>query len=339
VTNAGDDTVSFFVNNADDTGTFTAGAVIDDTFNMPSAIVSADFGSGSGADLAIANEGSNEVDIIDNTATPIATVPVGANPVALIDVRDLDDDKDLDLVTANFGGDSVTVIINEGLGVFTPLPDIPVGPDPVDLAVGDLNFDGFTDIITANSADGTVTILLNLGPPDGPGPVFSVPITLDAGIAPTSVDAVDLDSDMDLDLVVAGEDPVAGPALLLLENQIIPSGFLTFADAVPVIIDADPQSVLHGDFNDDGPPDLVTVNIDGDQKTGGSVTVLINTVFPCPGDFNEDGEVGFGDILAIIGLWGPCGVGITCPGDLNFNGVVGFGDILFVISNWGPCVE
>ncbi|MCP3902865.1 MAG: hypothetical protein GY715_04440, partial [Planctomycetes bacterium] len=305
---------------------------------MPSAIVTGEFGAGAGLDFAVANEGSSEVDIIGNPLTPIATVTVGLNPVAL-DVRDLDDDRDLDLVSANIGGDSITAIINEGGGVFTAQTDVPVGLDPVDLATGDLNLDGRPDIITANSADGTITIVLNLGPPDGSGVVFSAQPPLDAGIQPTSVDAVDLDGDLDLDIVVAGEDPIAGPALLILENQLIPSGFFTFADPQPVTIGADPQYVLNGDFNDDGPPDLVTVNIDADQPTGGSVTVLINAVFPCPGDFNEDGAVGFGDILALIGLWGPCGIGITCPGDLNFDGSVGFADILFVISNWGPCVE
>ncbi|MHC5113258.1 MAG: FG-GAP-like repeat-containing protein [Planctomycetota bacterium] len=338
VTNRFDSTVSFFINNADDTGTFMAGPVVGGTFDMPSAIVAGEFGAGAGLDFAVANEGDSTVDIIGNPLTPIASVNVGSNPVAL-DVRDLDDDRDLDLVSANIGGDSITAILNEGGGVFTAQTDVPVGLDPVDLAIGDLNLDGNPDVITANFADGTVTILLNLGPPDGSGLVFAAPITLNAGTQPTSVDAVDYDSDNDLDLVVAGEDPIAGPALLLIENEIIPSGFLTFADPQPIVIGADPQYVLNGDFNDDGPPDLVTVNIDDDQKTGGSVTVLINEIFPCPGDFNEDGAVGFGDILALIGLWGPCGVGITCPGDLNFDGAVGFGDILFVIANWGPCQE
>ncbi|MCP3906197.1 MAG: DUF11 domain-containing protein, partial [Planctomycetes bacterium] len=80
VTNAGNDTVSFFVNNADDTGTFTAGPVVGGTFDMPSAIVTGEFGAGAGLDFAVANEGSSEVDIIGNPLTPIATVTVGLNP-------------------------------------------------------------------------------------------------------------------------------------------------------------------------------------------------------------------------------------------------------------------
>jgi polyhydroxybutyrate depolymerase len=56
---------------------------------------------------------------------------------------------------------------------------------------------------------------------------------------------------------------------------------------------------------------------------------------PCPGDVDGSDDVGFGDILAIIGAWGPCGV--PCPEDLSGNGSVDFADILAVIAAWGPC--
>ncbi|MCP3905036.1 MAG: hypothetical protein GY715_15540 [Planctomycetes bacterium] len=57
---------------------------------------------------------------------------------------------------------------------------------------------------------------------------------------------------------------------------------------------------------------------------------------PCPADLNGDGDVGFGDILAVIGAWGPCA---CCPEDLDGSGDVGFGDILEIIGNWGPCPQ
>jgi hypothetical protein len=51
------------------------------------------------------------------------------------------------------------------------------------------------------------------------------------------------------------------------------------------------------------------------------------------GDANGDGMFGFGDILVVIGQWGPC-TG-CCVGDIDGNGSVGFEDILAVIANWG----
>ncbi|MCP3904164.1 MAG: hypothetical protein GY715_11075 [Planctomycetes bacterium] len=56
----------------------------------------------------------------------------------------------------------------------------------------------------------------------------------------------------------------------------------------------------------------------------------------CPEDLDDSGDVGFGDILEIIGAWGPCAPG-PCPRDLSGNGVVDFADILAVIGAWGPC--
>ncbi|MCP3903870.1 MAG: right-handed parallel beta-helix repeat-containing protein, partial [Planctomycetes bacterium] len=51
-------------------------------------------------------------------------------------------------------------------------------------------------------------------------------------------------------------------------------------------------------------------------------------------DLDGNGDVGFSDILQLIGMWGPCS---TCPEDLNGNGTVDFGDVLLVIAGWGPC--
>ena len=45
--------------------------------------------------------------------------------------------------------------------------------------------------------------------------------------------------------------------------------------------------------------------------------------------------VDFADILAIIAVWGPCGV--PCPEDLSGNSQVDFADILAAIAAWGPC--
>ncbi|MHC5113281.1 MAG: FG-GAP repeat domain-containing protein [Planctomycetota bacterium] len=55
----------------------------------------------------------------------------------------------------------------------------------------------------------------------------------------------------------------------------------------------------------------------------------------CAEDLDGSGDVGFGDILAIIGAWGPCGV--PCPEDLSGNDAVDFADILAVIGAWGDC--
>ena len=54
----------------------------------------------------------------------------------------------------------------------------------------------------------------------------------------------------------------------------------------------------------------------------------------CPADVDDNGSVGFSDLLAILAAWGTCG---GCPEDVDGDGFVAFSDLLIVLANWGPC--
>lgn len=69
-------------------------------------------------------------------------------------------------------------------------------------------------------------------------------------------------------------------------------------------------------------------NIDDVRLTGQDADAT------CPADLDGDGSVGFGDILEVIAVWGPCA---CCTADLDGSGDIGFGDLLQVIGAWGPC--
>lgn len=53
----------------------------------------------------------------------------------------------------------------------------------------------------------------------------------------------------------------------------------------------------------------------------------------CVEDINGNGNVDFGDVLAILAAWGNAGG----PEDIDGSGFVDFGDILAVLAAWGPC--
>lgn len=55
----------------------------------------------------------------------------------------------------------------------------------------------------------------------------------------------------------------------------------------------------------------------------------------CFGDTDEDGAVGFSDLLNILSAWGCEG----CPEDIDESGVVDFGDLLGVLSVWGTSCD
>src|SRR5262249_5296190 len=83
-------------------------------------------------------------------------------PVA-ITVGDFNGDGHQDLATANFNGNSVSILLGEGDGTFQVAHDFAVGAEPQSVAVGDFNGDGHQDLATGNVNANTVSILLGQG--------------------------------------------------------------------------------------------------------------------------------------------------------------------------------
>ncbi len=53
----------------------------------------------------------------------------------------------------------------------------------------------------------------------------------------------------------------------------------------------------------------------------------------CATDINSDGNVGVGDVLAVIDAWGSSDESADCNGD----GIVNVEDLLAIVGAWGPC--
>ncbi len=70
----------------------------------------------------------------------------------------------------------------------------------------------------------------------------------------------------------------------------------------------------------------------GDAYSGLQV-IDVSSCQPCPADLDDDGEVGFSDLLAVLVAWGNKGG----PEDLDGSGFVDIGDLLAVLAAWGPC--
>ena len=57
----------------------------------------------------------------------------------------------------------------------------------------------------------------------------------------------------------------------------------------------------------------------------------------CRADLDNNGNVGFDDLIALLTFWGPCQA--ECSGDLNNDGTIGFADLVELISSWGSCTN
>ena len=179
---------------------------------------------------------------------------------------DFDRNGKPDLVSAFRGTNgSMQVALGDGTGSFTGRVAYHASLQaPNSMAAGDFNKDGLLDVAVADSIGNTLTVLLGNGA-GGLSPAAGSPFPGGKGAA--SMAAVDVNQDGNLDLVTADYDN--GTATVLLGNGL---GGFTAAPAGPFTVGPSPRSLVVGDFNGDGRPDLAFTN-DSLNK----VTVLLNS--------------------------------------------------------------
>lgn len=90
--------------------------------------------------------------------------PVGKGP-GFIAIADVNHDGKLDLLVANMEDGSISVLLGDGKGHFTPGPGspFPCNPNPNDIVVADMNGDGNPDLVIANHQTPYITVLLGDG--------------------------------------------------------------------------------------------------------------------------------------------------------------------------------
>lgn len=177
VANQNDTTMTVLMGNGDGTFTPTQSGVV--TSVGSSALAIGDFNGDGKLDIAVANVYNNTVSIFLNqncglpavtctfSATPMS-VAVGTNPYA-ISAGDMNADGFVDLVVANLGSNSISVLLGDGTGGFTPVyplqsSTLGTGGDPIALTLADFSGDGRLDVATANWS-GSYTILTQKAEP------------------------------------------------------------------------------------------------------------------------------------------------------------------------------
>jgi FG-GAP-like repeat/PASTA domain len=162
-----------------------------------------------------------------------------------------------DVVTANAAGGSVSVLLQDGSGVFAPKRDYGTNAEPSGVAIGDLNGDGAPDLAVTDMSD-SVSVLLNDGS-GGFGATHAYPV----GSAPAGVAIADLNADGKPDVEVANSDD--GSVSVLLNKG---GGEL---DSKRDYKASDGASFLAiADMNADGKLDIATSN-----NSDGTASVLI----------------------------------------------------------------
>jgi hypothetical protein len=168
----------------------------------PAAVVLADLNKDSRDDVVMTQYGSQSVAVLlaSTTGGTLVTPPnvagVGLRPIALT-ASEVTGDNNLDVVVANFDGNSLSLLRGQGDGSFGSVSTIATAEKPTAVAVADMNSDGKPDLLVSNSGRNQIWVLLGRG--DG---TFDPAQRLITGAQPWSLLATDLNGDSKPDVAV-----------------------------------------------------------------------------------------------------------------------------------------
>ncbi|HOC01080.1 MAG TPA: FG-GAP-like repeat-containing protein, partial [Verrucomicrobiota bacterium] len=184
----------------------------------------------------------------DGSFVGTATFGVASNPYGIA-AGDLNADGNQDLVLANWGSNSASVLLGNGDGTFRSAVNYGVGNNPVTLALGYLNGDDHLDLVVGNYNGGSVTVRLGNG--DG---TFGDAAVLSVGSNPNGIIVADFNGDGRADLATAnrGSDNV---------TVLTGNGDGTFAVAMGYPSGDGAARLAVGRFDANDSLDLAVVNI------------------------------------------------------------------------------
>jgi hypothetical protein len=188
---------------------------------------------------------------------PGSPTMVGMQP-DLVAGGDFNNDGVADLVVANSGENTISVLLGKGNGTFQPPAKFSAGRSPYAIAAGDFNGDGNLDVAVTNRDDNTVSLLLGNG--DG---TFRTQTAYAVGNSPLGIAIADFNLDGNADVVVANANDNTVSILLgngdgTLQPQVAyPAGSLPYGIAV-------------ADFNGDATSDVAVAS-----SSNNSLSVLL----------------------------------------------------------------
>ena len=341
-----------FTNNG--TGVFGSNAALNVVGNTsPTALCVADiFGNGRLALILIGtNSGYSTLTVFTNNGSggfglqATLTNAVGSRPASVC-AADVNGDGHVDLITANYGGNTLTVLTNNGSGALGSNATLTVGSGPVSVCAANLkdftNGD-YVDLISANFGDGTMTVWTNNGSGIfGSNTTFyATPYGGDPQCEPDSVCAANVFGNGRLALICANYK--SGELTMFTNNGSGVFGFNARLLEFPTL-----DSVIATDVNGDGQVDLAcasygvgTLTVLTNNGSGGfgfHATIGAGGSNPqsvVAADVNEDGHVdlvaadsGSGalsvlfNVPAIEGFFSGDGYGLTDLNAANLTGTV-----------------
>jgi hypothetical protein len=146
----------------------------------------------------------------DGTFSAPIEFPTGQGPAGIV-IADFTGDGKPDLITANYGGSSISILRHNGLSGgaagFLPPVNFSTTNHAEKVAAADVNGDGILDVVVGGqvgtSLAASLAVMINTGTGN-----FAAPVVYDAApgglFGSTAVALADLDNDGDVDLIGGG---------------------------------------------------------------------------------------------------------------------------------------
>ncbi|RNC82827.1 MAG: VCBS repeat-containing protein [Phycisphaera sp.] len=249
--------------------------------------------------LAIAAGAAAQCDPADSYGVPNSGTS-GDLPLG-VGTGDVNNDGNLDVVTGDFFGNSVSILLGNGdgtlqAGVVVPLTDTVSGfsAAAVPVKTADLNGDGWADIVAGvqspDLGNPGIAVLIN----DGTGAFTSPPEFYAFSTQIRGLEILDLTGDGNLDVVYANRDDDT-------INVVPGNGDGTFGSEAFFDVTGGPVGVAIADFNNDGNQDVATPLVFSSEIAilagdgAGNLTELARYPANSPegiavGDINGDGN-------------------------------------------------
>ena len=193
-------------------------------------------------------------------------------------VGDFNRDGKLDMVTANYKSNTISIFLNttapgDTAPSFSARTDLTTGEHPMSVSIGDFNSDGKPDIAVVNYNSNTVSLFLNTTDPGANTLSFSARIDFPTGERPISISIGDFNGDGKPDIAVANYK--SNTASIFLNTTVNGATVPTFSTKFNFVTGERPVSISIGDLNGDGAPDFAVANY-----RSNTVSVFLNTTVP-----------------------------------------------------------
>lgn len=214
----------------------------------PTGIAFADLNNDLAGDLVTANTNGTLTVLLGSgnghfTSYTNLTLFPGGDPIpSAIGTGDFNNDGRIDLVTANYNSNSITVLINSSGPTFTIASNYNVGTNPRALVVRDVNRDTILDLIVANENSSNIEVFLGNGAGE-----FTLETTASVGPNPVAVSASNFNEDGMNDIaVICNGDNTA--SILLYDLPVVFNDTLTVYEDVAKNITVGAQQLTNATF-------------------------------------------------------------------------------------------